>query len=132
MHECFDRITSVRTAVKIYRVDTWEGSDPKLLSLRREVAILRKLRDEEEEEDQHPAILKMILVFADYRGRRLFMLTECADDGTLFDLLVKKSTLSEREARTVFEQLFSAVEFLVRFTHLQVVGAAGYQLTGAA
>ena len=49
------------------------------------------------------------------------MLTECADDGTLFDLITKKVALSEQETRTVFAQLFSALEFLVRFTHPQAV-----------
>jgi hypothetical protein len=122
VHDCYDRVTGVTTAVKIYVVDKWEGSDDKLQSLRREVAILRKLRDSEEE--PHPSILKMIMVFADYRRRRLFMLTECADDGTLFDLITKKVALSEQETRTVFAQLFSALEFLVRFTHPQAVGTA--------
>lgn len=87
--------------------------------MRREVAILRKLRDSEEE--PHPSILKMILVFADYRRRRLFMLTECADDGTLFDVIIKKGMLSEQQTGTVFAQLLSALEFLVRFAYPQVV-----------
>jgi serine/threonine protein kinase len=94
VHDCHDRVTGVRTAVKIYVIDKWEGSDPKLRSLHREVAILRKLRDAEEE--PHPSILKLTLVFADYRRRRLFMLTECTDDGTLFDVIIEKdSRLSE-------------------------------------
>ncbi|KAK4150139.1 hypothetical protein C8A00DRAFT_37273 [Chaetomidium leptoderma] len=104
VHQCLNCVTGVKAAVKIYRMRKWT---PELLCFSNELALLQRFR-----EDPHPAILTMIDVFADYGGRRMLVVEELATGGELFHLIVAREKLSEQETRTVFAQLFSAVEFL--------------------
>ncbi|KAL2186498.1 Pkinase-domain-containing protein [Thermothelomyces heterothallicus CBS 203.75] len=102
-----NRVTNVAVAVKIfkYRPDARLSRMP--YSLRNEVELLRKMQGE-----PHPAILNLIEVFLDFTRWQLLVVTELADAGDLFTLVVSKGKLSEDETRGVFAQLFSAVEFL--------------------
>jgi hypothetical protein len=108
VYACRSFMTRVEHAVKVYRVDKWTRSSPKLRSLRNEVNFLQKLQ-----EDLHPNILSMIDLYADYRQRRVCMVTELAAGGDLLEAIVKQGKLSEPQTRRVFRQLFSAIEFLV-------------------
>ncbi|KAL2168041.1 hypothetical protein VTG60DRAFT_517 [Thermothelomyces hinnuleus] len=102
-----NRVTNVAVAVKIfkYRPDARLSRMP--YPLRNEVELLRKMQGE-----PHPAILNLIEVFLDFTRWQLLVVTELADAGDLFTLVVSKGKLSEEETRGVFAQLFSAVEFL--------------------
>lgn len=42
-----------------------------------------------------------------------FLVTQIAEKGELYNLIVKKSKLSESETRHIFKQLFDAVKYLV-------------------
>jgi hypothetical protein len=111
VYACRSWTTGVTHAVKVYRVDKWTRSSPKLRSLRNEVNFLQKVQ----EEDSHPNILSMIdLLYADFRHYRVCMVTELAAGGDLFGAIATQGKLPEQQTRSVFRQLFSAVEFMVR------------------
>jgi serine/threonine protein kinase len=64
-------------------------------------------------EHQHPNILYLVDVFAEYSERTVSLVLELAVEGELFDYISAKKKLSERETRKLFSQLFSALDYLV-------------------
>ncbi|KAH6623387.1 hypothetical protein F5144DRAFT_359637 [Chaetomium tenue] len=106
VHLCTNRVTGVMAAVKVYDAVKWLR--PLVVgSMRNEVALLSELRDK-----PHPAILKIMHLFADHNTGRVLVVTELAAGGELFHLIVRRGKLSEQQTRRIFAQLLSAVEFL--------------------
>lgn len=58
----------------------------------------------------HPSILKSFDTFEDEDN--YYHITELVDKGSLFDYVSTKGSLSENEARPIFSQILSAVEYL--------------------
>ncbi|KAH6973695.1 hypothetical protein BKA56DRAFT_676360 [Ilyonectria sp. MPI-CAGE-AT-0026] len=103
---CVSRVTNVKYAVKAFRIDGWEKS-LKTLSMRREVKAMEELRKK-----SHPNILRLVDLFAEYSDNKIYVVMEIAPEGELFNYIVTKQKLTEEEARKLFLQLFSAIEFL--------------------
>ncbi|KAF7554132.1 hypothetical protein G7Z17_g3134 [Cylindrodendrum hubeiense] len=104
---CSNRVTDVKYAVKAFSVDGWKNS-LKILSMRREVKAMQELQKK-----SHPNILRLVDIFAEYSDNKIYMVLEIAPEGELFNYIVMKQKLSEEDARKLFLQLFSAVEFLL-------------------
>ena len=60
----------------------------------------------------HPNIIHMKEIFE--MDEKLYIVTELAEGGELFDRLVKKNTYSESEAATLIKKLLSALSYLHR------------------
>ena len=58
----------------------------------------------------HPNILKMYEFFED--SKRFFLITDKYEGGELFDEIVKKGRLSERNTATIIYQLLSCINYL--------------------
>eukprot|EP00388_Colpodella_angusta_P037067 GDKK01040601.1.p1 GENE.GDKK01040601.1~~GDKK01040601.1.p1 ORF type:complete len:680 (+),score=75.38 GDKK01040601.1:188-2041(+) len=69
--------------------------------VRREIDILRKLR--------HPHVIRLYEIID--TPSDLFMIMEYASGGELFDFIVLKTRLNEIEARRIFQQIVSGVEY---------------------
>lgn len=72
----------------------------------REIHILRRIR--------HPNIIQLYDIIE--TKRQLFLITEYAKGGELFDYIVSKQRLAEEEACKFFQQILSGVEYLHRLT----------------
>ena len=68
----------------------------------REIKILKSIN--------HPNLLKLYQIIED--NQRYYLVTEYANNGELFDLIVSKKYLSENEASIFFTQLIYAIEYL--------------------
>lgn len=101
---CYSKITNVAFAVKKFVFDAtssraaYEGS-------RDEIKVLNQLR--------HPNIIGLIDSLVSDAMDVLFLVEELMQEGELFSLIVAKERLSEDEARTIFRQLFSALDYMV-------------------
>ena len=58
----------------------------------------------------HPYIVKLFDVWED--DRYIYLVMECCNGGELFNHIIKKKRLSEREAAGLFHQLLTAVNYL--------------------
>ena len=58
----------------------------------------------------HPNIVKLYDIWEDNRYVSLVM--ECCSGGELFDYIIKKQHLSEREASEIFRQVITAIRYL--------------------
>lgn len=63
---------------------------------------------------QHPNIVAIREVF--HEGDRMIYVMELMGGNSLFNLLTSKQMLAETEGRTIFRQVFSAIQFLVGWT----------------
>ena len=81
----------------------------------REIHILQRIR--------HPNIIQLYDVFLNHlfillqiieTPKQLFLITEYASGGELFDFIVSKQKLPEREAARFFQQIISGVEYIHR------------------
>eukprot|EP01064_Diplonema_japonicum_P001799 TRINITY_DN11209_c0_g2_i3.p1 TRINITY_DN11209_c0_g2~~TRINITY_DN11209_c0_g2_i3.p1 ORF type:complete len:428 (+),score=120.17 TRINITY_DN11209_c0_g2_i3:40-1323(+) len=99
-----NRATGTQVAVKVINRKKIEllSNDVTLEKQWREVAILRKIN--------HPNTVKVLDVFVSSEAIQLVM--ELATGGDLFDLIRKRGTISEPDAKTIFKQLTSAVSYL--------------------
>jgi len=70
----------------------------------REIHILRRIR--------HPHIIQLYDIIE--TKRQLFLITEFASGGELFDYIVSKQKLAENEACKFFQQIISGVEYIHR------------------
>eukprot|EP01022_Parablepharisma_sp_SALTPOND_P019645 TRINITY_DN3393_c0_g1_i1.p1 TRINITY_DN3393_c0_g1~~TRINITY_DN3393_c0_g1_i1.p1 ORF type:complete len:769 (-),score=56.38 TRINITY_DN3393_c0_g1_i1:3964-6270(-) len=68
----------------------------------REISILKMVR--------HPHIIQLYEIIE--TKKQLYMITEYAEGGELFDYIVKRKRLRESEARDFFEQIISGVDYL--------------------
>ncbi|KAK3733921.1 hypothetical protein QZH41_009583 [Actinostola sp. cb2023] len=92
-------ITKIKVAVKI--IDKTQLDDDNLKKVFREVQVM-KLVD-------HPNIVKLHEVME--TDRMLYLVTEFASKGEIFDHLVAHGRMQEREARQKFKQIVSAIDY---------------------
>ncbi|XP_042566261.1 serine/threonine-protein kinase SIK2 [Clupea harengus] len=93
------RITKTEVAIKI--IDKTQLDAVNLQKVYREVQIMKML--------DHPHIIKLYQVME--TKNMLYLVTEYAKNGEIFDYLANHGRLSETEARKKFWQILSAVEY---------------------
>uniref|UniRef100_A0A3B4A3Q7 non-specific serine/threonine protein kinase n=1 Tax=Periophthalmus magnuspinnatus TaxID=409849 RepID=A0A3B4A3Q7_9GOBI len=93
------RITKTEVAIKI--IDKTQLDAVNLEKIYREVQIMKML--------DHPHIIKLYQVME--TKNMLYLVTEYAKNGEIFDYLAKHGRLSESDARRKFWQILSAVEY---------------------
>ncbi|KAJ8388311.1 hypothetical protein AAFF_G00134650 [Aldrovandia affinis] len=93
------RITKTEVAIKI--IDKTQLDAVNLEKIYREVQIMKML--------DHPHIIKLYQVME--TKNMLYLVTEYAKNGEIFDYLASHGRLSEQEARRKFWQILSAVEY---------------------
>uniref|UniRef100_A0A915KU61 non-specific serine/threonine protein kinase n=1 Tax=Romanomermis culicivorax TaxID=13658 RepID=A0A915KU61_ROMCU len=92
-------ITKSKVAVKI--IDKTSIDSENLRKVYREIQILKQL--------VHPHIIRLYQVMEN--DSKLFIITEYASGGEVFEYLRKNNRMSEREARKVFRQIVAAVAY---------------------
>lgn len=107
---CVEKNTGVRYAVKKFEKRTGPGEKSKVDGLQQEIAILMGV--------SHPALLCLKDTFDEDDG--VYLVLELATEGELFNWIVMKQKLTEKEARKVFIQLFQAVKYLVSCTFITI------------
>ncbi|XP_069616481.1 serine/threonine-protein kinase SIK1 [Ranitomeya imitator] len=93
------RVTNTQVAIKI--IDKTRLDRANLEKIYREVQIMKRLR--------HPHIIRLYQVME--TKDMIYIVTEYARNGELFDYLTVRGRLSEEEARAKFLQILSAVEY---------------------
>ncbi|XP_063063412.1 serine/threonine-protein kinase SIK2 isoform X2 [Engraulis encrasicolus] len=93
------RITKTEVAIKI--IDKTQLDATNLEKIYREVQIMKML--------DHPHIIKLYQVME--TKNMLYLVTEYAKNGEIFDYLANQGRLSETEARRKFWQILTAVEY---------------------
>ncbi|XP_066516019.1 serine/threonine-protein kinase SIK1-like [Hoplias malabaricus] len=96
------KVTKTQVAIKIIDKTRLDSSD--LEKLNREVQIMKLLN--------HPHIIKLYQVME--TKDMLYIVTEYAKNGEMFDYLASNGRLSEEEARRTFWQILKAVEYCHR------------------
>jgi len=92
-------LTGAEVAVKI--VDKTSLNESSMAKLKREVDIMKEM--------DHPNIVKLYEVID--TETTLYMIMEYAAGGEVFDYLVEHGRMQEKDARTKFRQIVSAVEY---------------------
>uniref|UniRef100_A0AAY4EFM8 non-specific serine/threonine protein kinase n=1 Tax=Denticeps clupeoides TaxID=299321 RepID=A0AAY4EFM8_9TELE len=92
-------ITKAKVAIKI--VDKTQLDDENLKKIFREVQIMKMLR--------HPHIIRLYQVME--TERMIYLVTEYASGGEIFDHLVAHGRMAEKDARRKFKQIVAAVHF---------------------
>ncbi|XP_077421841.1 serine/threonine-protein kinase SIK3 homolog isoform X2 [Vanacampus margaritifer] len=92
-------ITKAKVAIKI--VDKTQLDDENLKKIFREVQIMKLLK--------HPHIIRLYQVME--TERMIYMVTEYASGGEIFDHLVAHGRMAEKDARKKFKQIVAAVHF---------------------
>uniref|UniRef100_A0A8C5PRX2 non-specific serine/threonine protein kinase n=1 Tax=Leptobrachium leishanense TaxID=445787 RepID=A0A8C5PRX2_9ANUR len=93
------RVTNTQVAIKI--IDKTRLDRENLEKIYREVQIMKTLR--------HPHIIRLYQVME--TKDMIYIVTEYAQNGELFDFLTVRGRLTEEEAREKFLQILSAVEY---------------------
>ncbi|TSK17861.1 Serine/threonine-protein kinase SIK1 [Bagarius yarrelli] len=96
------KVTKTQVAIKIIDKTHLKASD--VDKLKREVKIMKHLK--------HPHIVKLYQVME--TENMLYIVTEYADNGEMFDYIACNGPLSEEQARRTFWQILSAVEYCHR------------------
>lgn len=89
-----------QVAIKI--IDKTKLSEENLAKIFREVHIMKRLR--------HPHIIRLYQVME--TEKMIYLVTEYAPGGEIFDYLVKNGRMSETLARRIFKQILHAVNYL--------------------
>ncbi|XP_076832059.1 LOW QUALITY PROTEIN: serine/threonine-protein kinase SIK3 homolog [Brachyhypopomus gauderio] len=92
-------VTKAKVAIKI--VDKTQLDDENLKKIFREVQIMKMLR--------HPHIIRLYQVME--TERMIYLVTEYASGGEIFDHLVAHGRMAEKDARRKFKQIVAAVHF---------------------
>ncbi|XP_061574943.1 serine/threonine-protein kinase SIK3 homolog isoform X3 [Cololabis saira] len=92
-------ITKAKVAIKI--VDKTQLDDENLKKIFREVQIMKMLK--------HPHIIRLYQVME--TERMIYLVTEFASGGEIFDHLVAHGRMAEKDARKKFKQIVAAVHF---------------------
>ncbi|XP_072449398.1 serine/threonine-protein kinase SIK3 homolog isoform X3 [Chiloscyllium punctatum] len=92
-------VTKAKVAIKI--VDKTQLEEENLKKIFREVQIMKMLR--------HPHIIRLYQVME--TERMIYLVTEYASGGEIFDHLVAHGRMAEKEARKKFKQIVAAVHF---------------------
>ncbi|EAR87771.2 Serine/Threonine kinase domain protein (macronuclear) [Tetrahymena thermophila SB210] len=95
------KITNEKVAVKVLDKDKLIDSADKK-RLQREISILRKIR--------HPNIIQLYEIIE--TPRQLYLFMEYAPNGELFDYIVKRTRLSERQASKFLQQIINGIEYM--------------------
>lgn len=90
-----------RKTVAVKMITRQKLSHSVLMKVEREIAIMKLIN--------HPHVLGLYDVYEN--NTHLYLVLEHVSGGELFDYLVRKGRLSEREARRFFRQIISAVDF---------------------
>ncbi|GAB1602325.1 serine/threonine-protein kinase SIK1-like [Argonauta hians] len=93
------RLTKSEVAIKI--IDKTQLDEANLRKVHREVQIMKLLK--------HPHIIRLYQVME--TKKMLYLVTEYAPKGEIFDYIAQKGRMSESEARKKFWQILSAVEY---------------------
>ncbi|XP_058790703.1 serine/threonine-protein kinase SIK3-like isoform X2 [Phymastichus coffea] len=93
-------VTKSKVAIKI--IDKTKLSEENLAKIFREVHIMKRLR--------HPHIIRLYQVME--TEKMIYLVTEYAASGEIFDHLVRNGRMAEHEARRVFRQIVEAVRYL--------------------
>ncbi|XP_053595451.1 serine/threonine-protein kinase SIK3 isoform X2 [Microplitis demolitor] len=93
-------VTKSKVAIKI--IDKTKLSEENLAKIFREVHIMKRLR--------HPHIIRLYQVME--TEKMIYLVTEYAPGGEIFDHLVRNGRMSEPEARRIFKQIVLAVHYL--------------------
>lgn len=93
-------VTKSKVAIKI--IDKTKLNEENLAKIFREVHIMKKLR--------HPHIIRLYQVME--TDKMIYLVTEYAPGGEIFDHLVRNGRMVEPEARRVFRQIVYAVRYL--------------------
>ncbi|CAL4098930.1 unnamed protein product, partial [Meganyctiphanes norvegica] len=91
--------TKSKVAVKI--IDKEKIDPVNLLKIKREIEILKKLR--------HPYIIRLYQVMQSQT--KIYLVTEYAQSGELFDFLAQNGKMSEQKARGKFMQIIAALRY---------------------
>lgn len=100
---CVERSSGSQYAVKVFEKRQGDSQKTPTESLRPEVALLKAIN--------HPNLLSLKETFDENDG--VYLVSELAPEGELFNLIVNKSYLSEKECRHIFVQLFEGLKYLV-------------------
>ncbi|XP_065216053.1 serine/threonine-protein kinase SIK3 homolog isoform X2 [Planococcus citri] len=92
-------VTNTKVAVKI--IDKTQLDEETLKKIFREIQIMTQLR--------HPHIIKLYQVME--TDKMIYLVTEYASGGEIFDYLVNNGPMKEEEACRVFQQIVSAVQY---------------------
>lgn len=100
---CIEKSTGDRYAVKRFTKTPGVDDRSKDESLKQEIAMLMGVC--------HPNILCLKDTFNEPNA--VYLVLELAPEGELFNLIIKRTKLSESECRYIFAQLFEGVKYLV-------------------
>ncbi|XP_076640385.1 serine/threonine-protein kinase SIK3 isoform X2 [Colletes latitarsis] len=93
-------VTKSKVAIKI--IDKTKLNEENLAKIFREVHIMKRLR--------HPHIIRLYQVME--TDKMIYLVTEYAPGGEIFDHLVRNGRMPEPEARRIFRQIVLAVRYL--------------------
>ncbi|XP_059482421.1 serine/threonine-protein kinase SIK3-like isoform X2 [Neocloeon triangulifer] len=93
-------VTNTKVAIKI--IDKTKLDEENLKKIFREIQIMSKLR--------HPHIIRLYQVME--TEKMIYLVTEFASGGEIFDFLVNHGKMAEPEARRIFHQIVAAVHYL--------------------
>ncbi|CAB3372690.1 Hypothetical predicted protein [Cloeon dipterum] len=93
-------VTNTKVAIKI--IDKTKLDEENLKKIFREIQIMSKLR--------HPHIIRLYQVME--TEKMIYLVTEYASGGEIFDFLVNHGKMAEPEARRIFHQIVAAVHYL--------------------
>lgn len=112
VYSCSNKVTGVMFAVKRFtRRENHKPISPSEflhLGIHHEIKLLRELQ-----KHYHPNLMRMIDVFVDFEANGICVVMDLALGGELFHYIVSNKKISEKNTRTVFIQLLSAIQFLV-------------------
>lgn len=100
---CVERATGSQYAAKVFERRSGDSQMSNAETLQQEIALLMGVN--------HPNLLCLKEAFDENDG--VYLVTELAPEGELFNLIVSKTKLSESETRCVFVQLFDGLKYLV-------------------
>ncbi|XP_018328680.1 serine/threonine-protein kinase SIK3 isoform X2 [Agrilus planipennis] len=92
-------VTRTKVAIKI--IDKTALDEENLTKIFRETAIMKKLR--------HPHITRLYQLME--TNQTIYLVTEYASKGEIFDHLVSRGRMAESEAKRIFNQIVSAVNY---------------------
>ncbi|KAK2880075.1 hypothetical protein FQN49_000589 [Arthroderma sp. PD_2] len=121
---CFNKVTSVAYAVKVFTIDRWKWSHRIIQTIRTESRAIQKLY---EDGTCHPNLIRLIDIFAEYANNTIYLVMELGAKGELFDYIVQEKILGEADSRRIFSQLLSALEFLVSIRERKGVSSVEQQ-----
>lgn len=99
---CVERATGSQYAAKVFERRSGDSQMSNAETLQQEIALLMGVN--------HPNLLCLKEAFDENDG--VYLVTELAPEGELFNLIVSKTKLSESETRCVFVQLFDGLKYL--------------------